>query len=140
MIIMPRLILLAAAAAVAQPSDDASARIKTILSRVPGSGSAPDGAPDGVAAEDLRARLARLRAGRLFDGVDAAAAPAEAAGPASDDEPVRLVTGDAAKAKAEELEAKRLAAERAEAERLEAERVAAERAAAASRVWPLREL
>ena len=47
MIIMPRLILLAAAAAVAQPSDDASARIKSILSRV-GTGSAPDGAPDGA--------------------------------------------------------------------------------------------
>ena len=61
--------LLAAAAAVAQPNDDASARIKNILSRV-GSGSA---APDGAAAEDLRARLDRLRAGRLFDGVDAAA-------------------------------------------------------------------
>ena len=67
--------LLAAAAAVAQPNDDASARIKNILSRV-GTGSAPDGAPDGAAAEDLRARVARLRAGRLFDGVDAAAAPA----------------------------------------------------------------
>ena len=118
------MILLATAAAVAQPSDDASARIKTILSRVPGTGSAPDGA----AAEDLRARLDRLRAGRLFDGVDAAAAPAEAAGAASDDAPVRLVTGN--DRAAEELEAKRLAAERAEAERLEAERVAAERAEA----------
>ena len=110
--------LLAAAAAVAQPNDDASARIKTILSRVPG--SAPDGAPDGAAAEDLRARLDRLRAGRLFDGVDAAA------GAASDDAPVRLVTGND-RAKAKELEAKRLAAERAEAERAEAERLEAER-------------
>ena len=122
---MPRFMLLAAAAAVAQPSDDASARIKTILTRVGSPGSAPDGA----AAEDLRARLDRLRAGRLFDGVDAAAAPAEAAGAASDDAPVRLVTGND-RAKAEELEAKRLAAERAEAERAEAERLEAERVAA----------
>ena len=121
---MPRFILLAAAAAVAQPNDDASARIKTILSRVGSTGAAPDGA----AAEDLRARLDRLRAGRLFDGVDAAAAPAEKAA-ASDDESVRLVTGndraeqvEADRVAVEELEAKRLAAERAEAERLEAER------------------
>ena len=114
---MPRLIMLAAAAAMAQPNDDASARIKTILSRVGSTGSAPDGAPEGAAAEDLRARLDRLRAGRLFDGVDAAAAPAEAAGAASDDEPVRLVTGNDRAAEqaeadraAEELEAKRVAA------------------------------
>ena len=70
---LPRWILLAAAAAVAQPSDDASARIKTILSRVAAAPSGTGSAPDGAAAEDLRARLDRLRAGRLFDGVDAAA-------------------------------------------------------------------
>ena len=68
----------------------------------------PPCAPDGAAAEDLRARLDRLRAGRLFDGVDAAAAPAEKAAEL-DDEPVRLVTGND---RAEQAEADRWSPQR----------------------------
>ena len=72
--VTPRLILLAAAAAVAQPNDDASARIKNILSRVGSTGAAPDGAArwaigvynfDKVKAEACEiAVLASLDAGR----------------------------------------------------------------------------